>query len=338
MRHILDTLIDTLSRNEPAVLGAIVRSSGSAPRTSGARMLVQKDGTLSGTIGGGAVEGACQQEAEKLFNNSHDHSLLDFSLNASEAAEQGMVCGGSISVLLHRVDPKLLKQFQELRKLYQEGASPQLLTLLPDAANEPRVITYHAGNGQSLPAQLTDLRLKQGRRLPYSITHQGQEIFVEPLIHPGTVYLLGAGHVALATSHLAAYAGFEVVVMDDREEFANSTRYPDAKKIEVLNTFEHCVPQNLGRDDFVVIVTRGHLHDRDVLAQSLRTNAGYIGMIGSKKKRNAVYDSLLGEGFLESDLARVHSPIGLDIGGDTPTEIGVSIVAELVKTRADRNR
>lgn len=338
MRHVLDKLIGTLEQGEPAILGAIVRSSGSAPRTSGARMLVLKDGTLAGTIGGGVVEGTCQVEAKKLFADSQTHVELNFSLDSTEAADQGMVCGGSLSVLLHKVEPDAVGNLQQLRRLYQKGLRPLLLTLLPNGETPPRLITFGVGEEETLPAEVQNLVLNKGRRLPFTVNLEGQEIFVEPLVHPGTVYLLGAGHVALATAHLASYAGFEVVVMDDRVEFANRERYPEARQVHVLDTFENCIPEELGVDDYVVIVTRGHLHDKDVLAQSLRTNAGYIGMIGSKKKRNAVYDALLREGFLESDLQRVYSPIGLNIGGDTPGEIGVSIVAELVKIRADRNR
>jgi xanthine dehydrogenase accessory factor len=125
--------------------------------------------------------------------------------------------------------------------------------------------------------------------------------------------------------------------MDDRAEFANRQRYPEANTIKVLDNFDNCFPE-LGTDDFVVIVTRGHQYDRDVLAQALKTKAGYIGMIGSKRKREAIYRSLLQEGFTELDLQRVYSPIGLDIGSDTPQEIGMSIVAELVKARAEKVR
>jgi len=108
-------------------------------------------------------------------------------------------------------------------------------------------------------------------------------VFVEPLVHPGRVHLAGAGHVALATARIAAFVGFEVVVMDDRQEFANSERYPEASRVRVLDSFTDCI-KDLGPDDYVIIVTRGHIHDREVLAQALRTDAGYIGMIGSSRK------------------------------------------------------
>ncbi|WP_028584776.1 XdhC family aldehyde oxidoreductase maturation factor [Desulfogranum mediterraneum] len=337
MRYVLDTLIGALEQGEPAVLGAIVRSAGSAPRTSGARMLVLADGSLAGSVGGGSVEGACQAAATKLLADSASHRELDFNLSSSAAADEGMVCGGAVTVLLQRVKPSELERFLELRRLYRAGARPLLLTLLPRADSPPELMMLGSEAPAELPETLREQLLNKGRRSPFTLVHNEREFFVEPLVHPGTVHLAGAGHVAFSTGHLAAYAGFEVVVLDDRAEFANSERYPTAREVRVLENFDHCFPE-LGTDDYVVIVTRGHIHDRDVLAQALRTGAGYIGMIGSSKKRRAVYASLLADGFTEADLDRVYSPIGLDIGSDTPAEIGVSIVAELIQVRAGKKR
>lgn len=168
--------------------------------------------------------------------------------------------------------------------------------------------------------------------MPFFCTHQGRDVFVEPLAFPGTVHFVGAGHVALAAAHLARFAGFATVIMDDRADFASEKRFPQASTVKVLEDFNRCFGE-LGADDYVVIVTRGHLYDRDVLAQALRTDAGYIGMIGSRRKRDTIYTSLLDEGFLPTDLERVHCPIGMAIEAETPEEIGVSIIAELIQVR-----
>lgn len=335
MQYILDSLISTLEKGEPAVIGAIVRSSGSAPRTSGARMLVRMDGTLVGTLGGGALEGGCQQKAQDLLAESSSDTFaeLEFDLTDKTAAAEGMVCGGEVSVLLQKVTPDFLQHFIQLRDDFAKGVQAMLVTGLPKNGNAPQTYFLHGSDDCELLVPLRKEILRKNRRAKFLISHDEQDYFVEPLIHPGTVYLVGAGHVALATAHLASFTDFEVVVMDDREEFANSKRYPEAKEVIVLDTFDDCL-HGLGPDDYVVIVTRGHLHDRDVLAQALRTDAGYIGMIGSSKKRQAVYASLLEEGFTSKDLERVYSPIGISIGGDTPEEIGLSIVAEMVKVRA----
>jgi xanthine dehydrogenase accessory factor len=296
-------------------------------------MLVLADGNIVGSVGGGALEGACQAKAGELMQGSSFFAELDFTLNATDAAEQGMACGGSVSVLLHRVEPQILALLHKMQGEYLRGKRPMLLTLLPQGDEPPRLMVLGSGENGDVPAQLRAEILRKNRRVPFLTLYQGREVFVEPLMHPGVVHLAGAGHVALATAKIAAFVGFEVVVMDDRQEFANSDRYPEAREVRALDSFAACL-NDLGPDDYVIIVTRGHFHDREVLAQALRTTAGYIGMIGSRRKRAAVYESLRTEGFTDADLARVHCPIGLAIGADTPEEIGLSIVAELVQVRA----
>lgn len=333
MHHVFDKLISALELGQPAVLCAIVRNSGSAPRTSGARMVVLKDGSIAGSVGGGILEGQCQRKAQDLFSGPIAFAELDFQLTAASAAEEGMACGGSASVLLQRIEANMLPLIRQLRHEYFEGRRPMLLTLLPYKGEPPRLLLLTQDENHDIPDQLRAEITRKGRRAPFLLDYQGREVFVEPLVHPGTVHLAGAGHIALAVAKLAAFVGFEVVVMDDRADFANRERYPEAKEIRVVTSFTDCLGQ-LGQDDYVVIVTRGHLHDRDVLAQALRGKAGYIGMIGSRRKRAAVYDSLRQEGVGDADLARVHCPIGLAIEADTPEEIALSIVAELVHTRA----
>lgn len=333
MRHVLDKLISSLELGQPAVLCAIVRNFGSAPRTSGARMVILADGSIAGSVGGGALEGKCQAHARQLFCGPAAFAELDFQLTASSAAEEGMACGGSASVLLVRVEPAMLQFMRRLQNDYLNGRRPMLLTFLPKGDEPPRLHLLNQGDGEDIPAELRMEITRKGRRAPFLLDYQGREIFVEPLVHPGTVHLAGAGHIAVAVAHFAGCVGFDVVVMDDRAEFANRERYPAAKAIHVLSAFSACL-EHLGQDDYVVIVTRGHLHDRDVLAQALGTKAGYIGMIGSRRKRGAVYESLREEGFTDADLARVHCPIGLAIDADTPEEIALSIVAEMVQVRA----
>ncbi len=126
-------------------------------------------------------------------------------------------------------------------------------------------------------------------------------------------------------------------MLDDREEFANRERFKEADEIKPLVFFENSFEDlDINQDSYIVIVTRGHVHDRTVLEQALRTNAGYIGMIGSKRKRNAIYKALLNQGLGPGDTDRVHSPIGLEIGAETPQEIAVSIIAELIAVRAGK--
>lgn len=337
MNEILETLLNTLEQGREAVFCGIVESSGSAPRTSGARMLVLPDGEIRGSVGGGPVEGASMARAVKMLGKGEGHALLPFNLSSASAADAGMVCGGAVTVLLQRVRLDQLDFFRRLGSLYAARERPALVTIMA-VDSEPVLALWSLRTGlegtrlpDGLVAELARRAVKT--RQNFSLEEESLKVFVEPLVAPTVLYLVGAGHVALATAKVAAFAGFEVVVMDDRFEFASFDRYPEAREVRVLDTFDDCL-SGLGPDDYVVIVTRGHLHDRDVLAQALRTDAGYVGMIGSRSKRDAVYRSLLETGFAQSDLDRVFCPIGLPIGADTPEEIAVSIVAEMIGVRA----
>jgi xanthine dehydrogenase accessory factor len=337
MKEILQDLIVTLEQGRNAVFCGIVESSGSAPRTSGARMLVLPDGSIRGSVGGGAVEGACIAMAGTLLEAEESHRFLSFDMSASKVADAGMVCGGAVRVLLQRVTPDQLQFFQRLDRLRSQGERPVLITVM-SGEESPILDVWSAREGlegMNLPDALAEEFVRKAAKARQSFSMEGDDlrVFAEPVINPSVLYLVGAGHVALATAKAAAFAGFEVVVMDDRAECASEERYPEAREVRVLESFDGCLTE-LGADDFVVIVTRGHLHDRDVLAQALKTRARYIGMIGSRSKRDAVYRSLRESGYTQADLDRVFCPIGLSIGADTSEEIAVSIVGELIRVRA----
>jgi xanthine dehydrogenase accessory factor len=172
-----------------------------------------------------------------------------------------------------------------------------------------------------------------------TVTPEESLVLIEPILPAEPVFLFGAGHVARPTAQLAAFAGFRVRVVDDRAEFANAERFSEAEEVLVVADFDTALDGcGIDRSAFIVIVTRGHLHNKTVLSRALRTEAGYIGMIGSRRERDHLFNALLKDGIQEADLRRVHSPIGLDIGAETPKEIAISIVAELVHTRAQRRR
>ncbi len=149
----------------------------------------------------------------------------------------------------------------------------------------------------------------------------------------GTAYLFGAGHVSKAVAALARMVGFHVVVLDDRAEFANVERFPGCA-VQVIDSFERLPELAIDANSYLLIITRGHLFDRVVLEWALNTPAGYIGMIGSRSKREAIYSHLREQGVPKERLDEVHSPIGLAIGAETPEEIAVSVIAELIQTRA----
>jgi xanthine dehydrogenase accessory factor len=167
-----------------------------------------------------------------------------------------------------------------------------------------------------------------------SICGGSLDVYIEPIAPAATVFIFGGGHISLFVARLSKMVGFEVAVIDDRAEFANHERFPEAALV-IADEFPSAVKKlKVNRTSYLVIVTRGHLQDEEVLEWAARTDAKYVGMIGSGKKIQTVYSNLKKKGISQEQLKRVHAPIGLDIGAETPEEIAVSIVAEMIQVRS----
>lgn len=164
------------------------------------------------------------------------------------------------------------------------------------------------------------------------------EIFIEPVLPPAELYIFGAGHVGSSLYKIAQIAGFDVTIIDDRETYANRERFPQAHQI-IAEDFEKAFAQlSPSESSHIVIVTRGHREDMRVLRWAVQTPAGYVGMIGSKRKTIRIFEELKKEGVPAKLFERVHAPIGLDIGAITPEEIAISIAAELIAKRRNVER
>lgn len=163
--------------------------------------------------------------------------------------------------------------------------------------------------------------------------------FVEEFKLASTAYIFGGGHVAYALEPVLRHVDFKTVIIDDREEYANPQRYPKAARTIVVDDFDNAF-DDIGTDEdsYIIIVTRGHRGDLKVLRQALRRPFAYLGMIGSRRKNGLLYDALKQEGVTDEQLEQVHAPIGLEIGSETPEEIAISIVAEIISERARKNR
>ena len=161
------------------------------------------------------------------------------------------------------------------------------------------------------------------------------DIYIEPILPTTTVFIFGGGHISLFVSNISAMTGFHVAVIDDRAQFASKERFPEAEQV-IAEKFFLAFPQlKVNRSSYLVIVTRGHAGDQEVLEWALTTEAKYIGMIGSKKKIKTVYKNLEAQGTAREKLQRVHAPIGMEIGALTPEEIAVSIVGQMIQVRRE---
>lgn len=336
MKKIISALLRELDSGRAAVLCGIVASHGSTPRGAGAKMLVPEDGAALGTIGGGALELRAAALAGDMLREKRS-GFQDYRLSAGEIAGAGMICGGDVRVYFQYFDPS-------------NAAARAILDELPvllDAPSASWLVTAISGEAWSIGAYdrqngLRGLDVPMERLAPLlcsrgMLDEGAPTLFVEPLARAGTVYLFGAGHVARELAHILAMADFRVVVWDQRELAAGRSFFPEAAAL-------HCGPFStalasldpITSEDYVVIMTPGHQADYEVLAQALRTPAKYIGCIGSKKKVATAREKLLADGFSDKEISRVHAPIGLPIGGETPAEVAVSVAAQMIACRSGR--
>ncbi len=347
MKNFFRQVAALLAGGESLVVATIFDKSGSAPRTAGAKMAVRQDGSILGTIGGGRLEADAVRLAGEAFG-SRRSLIQPFDLSGRDVAGMDMICGGQGEVLLDFIDAA----DEDNRNVY-EGISESLgrrekawlITALgtgQDPARPTRQQCLVKRDGSLVGRFVADrsflAKLLEGpaKIAIHAEVLDGQRFLVEPIRPACTAYIFGAGHVSQKIAPLAATVGFRTVVLDDRAEYASRERFPAPTELVRLESFERLPPLAVDGDSYIVIVTRGHLHDKTVLEWSLRTGAGYIGMIGSRRKRDKLYAALTGQGFAAEDLRRVHSPIGTDILAETPEELAVSIVGELIRVRAER--
>ncbi len=336
---------EALEVDSPLVLVSIISMQGSTPRHSGTKMAVGADGKSYGTIGGSLIEAVAIRESKAVLSSGQSR-IISYELSGKDATAPGMICGGKAEILLDYL-PASAENREFSRQWYdaiRRGKDFYVLTHLRGAEDTLKVLGHailYADGNMSAGALLPESDIEKLKPKLHNISTtailplEDTRVIVDRIRKQKTLYCFGAGHVAMPTAHLAALVGFRVVVIDDRPEYANTERFPEANNILVIKDFNRAFDGlEIDNDSFIVIVTRGHQYDRAVLEQSLKTKAGYIGMISSRRKREAIYEALMAQGVKKEQLEQVHSPIGIDIGGETPEEIAVSIVAELISERS----
>lgn len=330
-----------LEKGKSLVLAKIVRQLGSAPRGVGTTCLVLMDGSIVGTIGGGMLEYLVSRAAQEALAEWKTRTI-HFKLQGEDVAKTDMLCGGTVDVYLEPLnpqDPGCRMFFAKVKVAKQSGQGGVLVTRLLEGRDpsEPgaRFFVSREDIPRALPVELKTVWEHLPKCRPVLVENGVQvPLFWEPLVPSEVLYLFGAGHISTFVAPLASMVGFAVVVIDDREEFANRDRFPSAEDILVLSPEEAIKSIRLDSGSYVAVITRGHIHDAAVLRGVIRGQPAYIGMIGSRRKRALVYKALMEEGVPREVLEKVHCPIGLDIGAETPEEIAVSIVAELIQIRA----
>jgi xanthine dehydrogenase accessory factor len=335
------------ARGEPFAFAVLIETKGSTPQKSGAKALFLPDGRVIGTLGGGCLEADTRQKALRAIETGQCavyHAVLDDDFGWDD----GLICGGAVRTFV-QPNPRSDAVWQAVLAGAPTRQRRMLATLLPSgqralfaggtlvaADNIPTVVLGWL-------AETSALLLREGEPQPTTIPHPPSihcsdpstvGAYYEPLLPNPVLIVCGAGHVGAALGRLAAGCGFDVTVVDERAGFANRARFPDAARIIVEPPDAALRELRIDRDTYVVIVTRGHRHDAQVLREVIHSDAAYIGMIGSRRKVRTIFEGFLAEGVAGADdFRRVRSPMGVPIGAVSVEEIAVSILAELIAAR-----
>jgi xanthine dehydrogenase accessory factor len=338
-------IVKLLEAGEPFVVATLVDAHGSTPQRVGARLLFRHDGSTVGTLGGGCIEAEVCEVARRALETGRPQ-VLDFTLNEDIAVDYGLACGGTEQIL---VDPtmKADRDGELARKMLAaasgEGRGVVVHVVAASNALAPgaKLAVWEDGssNGDLGPvseeaSQIATRLLRAPRPKPAMVKLvDGTQAFADVFAEPPEVVVIGGGHVGRAVANVAKLMGYRLAVIDDRDDFANKTRFPDADEV-IAGDIERCIDEYpVSRNSAIVIVTRGHKYDYQALAAAARSRAGYIGLMGSRRKVTLIYRQLMADGVPESRLRDIHAPIGLDIGAVSPEEIAVSIMAEITMDR-----
>lgn len=328
--NVYEHICRCLDEGKRGTLATVVRTEGSAARDVGAKMFVGEDGTTFGSVGGGRLEsGVCHRAAEMMASGQTRVFLA--GVDDAKMKKRNVVCGSDVGIFLEPVTTRHLDLYRKIETLRKECRRGVVVTKFGKDVFTKSVLEED-GSVTGDPVQ--NPILDWCRNLLYEkrpVLIGG--VLAEPLRESFPLYLFGSGHVAQLVSAIAGIADFDITVIDDREEFANRERFPDAGAIIVEKFRDAFKGLRFTGNEYLVVVTRSHETDAEVLEESLRKPTKYVGMIGSKKKVTAILDKLRQKGINDALISQIHAPIGIPIRAETPQEIAISIVAELITIR-----
>jgi len=306
MREVLEELRQWTREGEEIAIATVVETWGSSPRPLGSKMLVTRSGKMAGSVSNGCIEGAVFEEAQKVLQSGTPR-VAAFGVADDVAFEVGLACGGHIEVFIQPLAPV----HRRLIAMLDRDETATLRTDLVTGAGE----------------------LLDGTPAGSELARRDGDVFVEPFRRPAHLVIIGAIHIAIPLHRLAKLMGYRVTVVDARKKFATKERFPEADELVVAWPDEAMAKIPIDKSTYVVILTHDPKFDLPALRSVLRKDAGYIGAIGSRKTNQNRFDALHREGFTEEDLARVHGPIGLDLGSRGAEETALGILAEITAVR-----
>jgi xanthine dehydrogenase accessory factor len=355
LKNMYAELVEFIERKQPCVLATVSSTTGSAPQVPGSSAVFGENGLLAGTVGGGKVEFNILKQAQEALSTKK-HGYFYFNLNDDLSDEDSSICGGQMNIFIDATPEKHLSVFKSLTESNSKRMPGILVSLLKSDTSGNMdlerfwVTAENLGEVSGKMHKDVVQKAEEMLRVPKAgdfnviVEHTSPEFednytFLESVVPLPQLIIAGAGHVGKALAHMGKLLDFEVTVWDDRPEFANKVNLSAADNI-LCGKMEKALGEILPRrDTFIVIVTRGHKNDSEVLKHFIRSGAGYIGMMGSRKKVLQVRDYFIKNGWATPEQwEKVYTPIGLPIHSKTVQEIAVSIAAQLVQVRSQLNK
>jgi xanthine dehydrogenase accessory factor len=337
MREVIDDITRWLIEGaSDIVLATVLTTWGSAPRKAGAKMAFTAGGAaISGSVSGGCVEGAVIEAGGEVLADGRPR-LLRFGVADETAWGVGLACGGTIEVLVEQLDQIA---YVAARRWIDAGTSGALLTAIagPDERLGDKAMLEHGRRPVGPLASALDadvIALAEAARTAQRVTTaNGIEIFIDPIRPSPSLVIIGGAHIAVALARLAKVVGYRTVVIDPRRAFGSAARFPDVDRLVPAWPDKALAEEPLTAESAVVTLSHDPKIDDPALRAALSSDAFYIGALGSRPTHAARRQRLAALGFSDAQLARIHAPIGLDIGAQTPEEIAVAILAQVISVQ-----
>ncbi|GMR10409.1 MAG: XdhC family protein [Anaerolineae bacterium] len=338
MRDILEDLTKWTKQGTAIALATVVQTWGSSPRQEGAKMAISERGEIAGSVSGGCVESAVAEAGLQVIK-SGSPQLLHFGVADETAWSVGLACGGSLDVFVERLDPK---QFEFVRALLIKDEPAASVTIVkgPErivgrkitlSMSDPSARYGSLDSGSDDPS--VELALQVAESSLHELEPAGLQAFVDLIPPPPTLVVVGGNQIAITLSRLAKTMDMRTVIVDPRRAFATEERFPEVDQLLQAWPAEAFEVVPLTAATAVVMLTHDPKIDEPALELALPSPAFYVGALGSKRTQAKRRERLKEHGLSEVDLDRLHGPVGMDLGADTPDEIALSIMAEIVAVR-----
>lgn len=339
MRDIAEDIKKWKNQNKAVAIATIVKANGSPMRPIGSKMAVTTDQQITGSVTGGCIEGAVYEEAQEVLSNGKPKTVRYGVANDQTPWEIGLSCGSSLDVFIESLQSSTWQtHFSTLQQNLVENQLLAVVTLLTGEDTGAKLLVWPDGRTQGslgspeleksgLKAAMQQINTRDPKAVKLS---EEAEVFIDIFLPPSRLIIVGAVHIAIPMVGLARTLGFRTLVVDPRKAYANRERFPDADELIIEWPSDAIEKLNPDQGTFIAVVSHDDKLDNPALAEALKSQAAYVGVLGTKRNVPKRLDALRELGVSEDQLKRLHAPIGLEIGAVQPEEIALSVLADII--------